>query len=69
MYTLHLVLKITFLKIEDGRHFKNCEMRYLSNHLTDFDEIGMAMHITCSNVNGDQKFESLKIQDCGLRPS
>jgi len=36
-------------------------MRYLSNHLTDFDEICMAMHISRSDPIGDQKFENLKI--------
>ena len=35
-------------------------MWHLSNHLTDFDEICMAMHISHSNPIGDQKFENLK---------
>jgi len=40
-------------------------MRYLSNRLADFDKICMAMHISRFNQIGDQKFENLKIQDCG----
>jgi len=36
-------------------------MRYLSNHLTNFDEICMAMHISRSDPIGGQKFENLKI--------
>jgi len=32
-------------------------MQYISNHLIDFDEICMAMHISRSNLIGDQKFE------------
>jgi len=36
-------------------------MRYLSNHLTGFDEISMAMHISRSDPISDQKFENLKI--------
>jgi len=43
-------------------------MRYLSNRLADFDEICMAMHISRFNPISDQKFENLKIEDCG-RPS
>jgi len=36
-------------------------MRYLSNHLINFDEICMAMHISRSDPIGDQKFDNLKI--------
>jgi len=36
-------------------------MRYLSNHLIDFDEICMAMHISRSDLIGNQKFDNLKI--------
>jgi len=35
--------------------------KYLINHLTDFDEICMAMHISCSDPIRDQKFVNLKI--------
>jgi len=34
---------------------------YLSNLLTNFDEMCMAMHITRSDRIGNQKFENLKI--------
>jgi len=36
-------------------------MRYLCNHLIDFDEICVAMHISRSDPIGDQKFDNLKI--------
>jgi len=45
-------------KMADGRHFNNC---YLRNHLTNFDEISMAMDISHSVSIGDQKFENSKI--------
>jgi len=41
------------------------KLRYLQNHLADFDEICMAMHISRFNPIGTT---NLKIQDCGLRP-
>jgi len=36
-------------------------MRYLCNHLIDFDEVCMAMHIRRSDPTGDQKFDNLTI--------
>jgi len=36
-------------------------MRYLNYHLIDFDEIYKAMHISRSDLIGDQKFDNLKI--------
>jgi len=47
-------------------------MQYLSNHLTDFNEICMAMNFSLSNPIGNPKFENLKILkilDCGQQPS
>jgi len=38
-------------------------MWYLGNHLTDFDEICMTVHISRSDPIGNQKFES-QIVDC-----
>jgi len=36
-------------------------MRYLCNHLIDFDEIYVAMHICCSDPIDEQKFDNLKM--------
>jgi len=35
-------------------------MRYLSNHLIDFDEICTALHISYSVPIGDQKFDNFE---------
>jgi len=47
--------------MSDGYHFKNCDMQYFSNHLTDIYEICIVMHISRSYPIGDQKFENLNI--------
>jgi len=48
----------------DGSHFKNCCVRYLSNHFTDFGKICIAMHISHFNPISDQigKFENPRWQ-------
>ena len=44
-------------------------MRYVCNHLIDFDEICIVMHIRPSNLTANQKFQNFKILDGGRRPS
>jgi len=44
-------------------------MRYLSNHVIDFDEICMAMHISRSDPIGDQKFENPRLRTVAILKS
>jgi len=61
--------RISKSKMTDGRHLKNKKLRYLHNHLADFDEILHGdTYYSSRTYSCLKKIKRLKIQDVGRPP-